>query len=38
MTIKQFIEQLQQYPNQEAEINFMSNTVNCDDEVYLTVK
>lgn len=34
MTIKQFIEQLQQYPNQEAEINFMSNTVNSDDEVY----
>lgn len=34
MTIEDFIKELQKYPNQKAEINFMGNFVNTDNEAY----
>ena len=38
MTIKQVIEELKKYPNQDAEVNFIANTTNVEDEVFDTEK
>ena len=34
MTIKDFIAELQKYPNQNAEINLVSNLIDIDNDVY----
>ena len=34
ITIKEFIEELQKYPNQNATINFISNTTCAEDEAF----
>ena len=34
MKIKDLIEELQKYPNQNAEINFISNTTNSEDDTF----
>lgn len=36
MTIKELISELQKYPNQNAEVNFISNLVDIDDETFDT--
>lgn len=34
LTIRKMIEELQKYPNQDAEINFVFNDVNIDDDTF----
>ena len=34
MKIKDFIAELQKYPNQDAEINLVSNLIDIDNEAY----